>query len=57
MHYHSNMATMLRVGEWMDYLKEQGVYDNTRIIIVADHGRKLKLMMMRVLSYTPCSFR
>jgi arylsulfatase A-like enzyme len=43
MHYHSNMATMLRVGEWMDYLKEQGVYDNTRIIIVADHGRKLKL--------------
>jgi arylsulfatase A-like enzyme len=34
---------MLRIGEWMDYLKEQGVYDNTRIIIVADHGRQLKL--------------
>lgn len=43
MHYHANMASMLRIGEWMDYLKEQGVYDNTRIIIVADHGRKLKL--------------
>ena len=25
----------------MDYLKERGVYDNTRIIIVADHGRTL----------------
>ena len=43
MHYHSNMASMLRLGEWMDYLKEQGVYDNTRIILVADHGRKLNL--------------
>lgn len=26
----------------MDYLRDQGVYDNTRIIIVADHGRELK---------------
>ena len=38
MHYQSNMATMLRVGEWLEYLKKEGVYDNTKIIIVADHG-------------------
>lgn len=38
-HYHANMAALLKVGEWLDYLKENGVYDNTRIIIVADHGR------------------
>lgn len=37
-HYQTNMAALLRLGEWFDYLREQGVYDNTRIIIVADHG-------------------
>lgn len=37
-HYHANMAALLRLGEWFDYLREQGVYDNTRIIVVADHG-------------------
>ncbi len=28
-----------RLGEFFDYLKENGVYDNTRIIIVSDHGK------------------
>ena len=40
-HYHVNMATFLRLGDWFDYLREQGVYDNTRIILVSDHGRDL----------------
>lgn len=40
-HYHVNMACYLQIGKWLDYLKECGVYDNTRIIIVADHGRTL----------------
>lgn len=40
-HYHINMATYLQIGKWLDYLKECGVYDNTRIIIVSDHGRAL----------------
>ena len=40
-HYHVNMATYLRIAQWLDYLKEMGVYDNTRIIFVADHGRTL----------------
>ncbi len=42
MHYHANMAALLRLGEWFDYLREQGVYDNTRIIIVADHGAEFE---------------
>ena len=37
-HYHVNMAALLRIGEWLDYLKAEGIYDNTRIIITADHG-------------------
>jgi phosphoglycerol transferase MdoB-like AlkP superfamily enzyme len=38
MHYQTNMATLLQVGQWLDYLRENDVYDNTRIIIVSDHG-------------------
>ena len=40
-HYHSNMAAMLLLADWFDYLREAGVYDNTRIILVSDHGRAL----------------
>ncbi len=36
--YHVNMAAMIRLGEWFDYLRKNDVYDNTRIIIVSDHG-------------------
>lgn len=37
-HYHINMAMFIQLGNWFDYLRENGVYDNTRIIIVSDHG-------------------
>ncbi len=37
-HYHVNMAAFIQLGKWFDYLRECGVYDNTRIILVADHG-------------------
>ena len=43
-HYHVNMAAFLEIGKWLDYLKENGVYDNTRIILVADHGYNLGLL-------------
>ncbi len=38
-HYHVNMASLLNLGRWFDYLKKNGLWDNTKIIIVADHGR------------------
>jgi len=37
-HYHVNMASMLLLGKYFDFLKENDVYDNTRIIVVSDHG-------------------
>ena len=40
-HYHANMVTYLKLGEWFDYLRKMGVYDNTRIILVGDHGFNL----------------
>lgn len=42
MHYHANMAAMIQLGNWFDYLRENDVYNNTRIILVSDHGSALK---------------
>ena len=39
--YQVNMATMLKLGAWFEYLKENEVYDNTRIILVSDHAWRL----------------
>jgi YidC/Oxa1 family membrane protein insertase len=37
--YHVHVAACLLLAKWFDVLREQGVYDNTRIIIVADHDQ------------------
>ena len=39
--YHSVMAAFQFFGKWFKLFQEQGVYDNTRIIIASDHGRPL----------------
>lgn len=36
--YQINEAALLSLGDWFEYLKQNGVYDNTRIIITSDHG-------------------
>jgi YidC/Oxa1 family membrane protein insertase len=36
--YHKNIASFLLLGKWFAYLKENGIYNNTRIIVVSDHG-------------------
>ena len=41
-HYHVNMAAYLRLATWLEFLKENDVYDNTRIILVSDHGYRLR---------------
>lgn len=41
MHYEINMCALMQLGKWFDYLREQDVYDNTRIIVVSDHGQSL----------------
>ena len=32
MHYEINMCALMQLGKWFDYLREQDVYDNTRIL-------------------------
>jgi len=39
--YHAIMASLLLLGKWFVFLQEQDVYDNTRIVIVSDHGKSL----------------
>ena len=36
--YHVNISAFIMLGKWFDYLKDNNAYDNTRIIIVSDHG-------------------
>lgn len=38
--YHTMAAAFSLLAKWFDYLKENNVYDNTRIILVADHGNR-----------------
>jgi len=40
-HYDCDMASMIQLGKWFDYLRENHLYDNTRIILVSDHGKPL----------------
>ena len=51
--YHSNTAFYLKMGEWFDFLRENGVYDNTRIIIIADHGASVR----NLISNEPLSIK
>lgn len=37
-HYQTNVAAFLRLAEWFDYMRANDVYDNTKIILVSDHG-------------------
>ncbi len=41
--YDVNAAALKRIGEWLEYLKSNDCYDNTRIIIVSDHGAPVTL--------------
>jgi YidC/Oxa1 family membrane protein insertase len=43
--YHINIAAYKRLGKWFDLLKAEGVYDNTRIILVSDHGSQINYVM------------
>ena len=40
-HFYTQIGALKVFCEWFDYLKENDAYDNTKIIIVADHGRDI----------------
>jgi membrane protein insertase Oxa1/YidC/SpoIIIJ len=38
--YHANVAAIKRLSYYFDFLRLHEVYDNTRIILVSDHGQR-----------------
>jgi YidC/Oxa1 family membrane protein insertase len=40
--YHVNISSFLLLSKWFNFLKQNDVYDNTRIIVVSDHGVDVK---------------
>jgi YidC/Oxa1 family membrane protein insertase len=40
-YFHVNSAAWLKIGEWLGELRKNNVYDNSRIIIVSDHGHNM----------------
>jgi hypothetical protein len=54
--YHVNIASIKRLGEWFDFMKLHNVYDNTRIIIVSDHGAVPNLLIKTPLPFNVESF-
>lgn len=45
--YHANASAFHVLKKFMESLKAEGVYDNTRIIFVSDHGRAVKTNVFR----------
>lgn len=41
LHYQINACALIQIGKWLDWMRENEVYDNTKIIIASDHGRPL----------------
>ena len=41
--YLVNASALIQLGKYFDHLRKNNIWDNTRIIIVADHGRELPL--------------
>jgi YidC/Oxa1 family membrane protein insertase len=50
--YHTNVAAIKRLADWFVYLKSENVYDNTRIILVADHGVKKNFVFKMPLGFS-----
>ena len=53
LHYQVNMAAMIQLGNWFDYLREHNVYDNTRIILASDHAYNLSQLDALILGDEP----
>jgi hypothetical protein len=41
-HYYGMETGFRLINDWFAWMKANGVYDNTKIIVVSDHGREIK---------------
>ena len=54
--YSINIATIMRLADWFQYMKDNGVYDNTRIILVSDHGPETNVVTHNDLPFQQDQF-
>jgi hypothetical protein len=50
------LSAMKAINRWIDFLKKEGLYDNTKIIIVSDHGNNFDTELFEntgMQSYNP----
>ena len=40
--YQVNMSAFIRLGNFLEFMKKNNIYNNTRIILVSDHGSVIK---------------
>ncbi len=51
-HLYTDIAALRLLSDWFEWMKENDVYDNTRIIVVSDHGRSVINPMFKVQQLT-----
>ena len=42
-HYQSDTASLMQLAQWFRFLRENGLWENTRILVVSDHGYEMGL--------------
>ena len=52
-HYISEVASLKELIKWLDLLKNKNIFDNTRIIIVSDHGDWDASRLMKSIGLQP----
>ncbi len=46
-YYCVNLASFKLLAEWFEFMKQNGVYDNTKIIIASDHGQAVSTTVFK----------
>lgn len=50
-HYHVHMSFFMKLADWCDYLRANDLFDNTRIIVVSDHGHDSQIYFNANLNF------
>lgn len=52
-HYLSERAFTVLLAAWLDWMRENGVYDNTRIVVTSDHGGRDSKVLFDAIGHVP----
>ena len=56
-HFFSELAALRAVIRWMEWLRAEGMYDNTRLIIVSDHGTQDSRDLFEAIGRLPSNIK